>query len=261
MEKKKFVLAVNNRNGLNALKIIKSNPEYEISFLLLHKPEKAMFTNEIIKNSELPQNRIFFWDKDKLSEYCEKIAVENVDVLLSVNFGYVIPACVLDIFPVALNLHTGYLPWNKGSHPNVWPFIDGSPAGVTLHVMTPELDAGPIIYRKKVEVTPLDNAKTLYEKLEKESIKVLEYALPKYFDGELQPFFPHEKGSFHSHKDFLKLFEIKLDRSYTGREIINLLRALTFPPYKNAYYIDNNWKVHIEISLSGEKIDESDLSD
>ena len=44
-----------------------------------------------------------------------------------------------------LNLHTGYLPWNKGAYPNVWPILDGSPAGVTLHRVDAGIDTGPIL--------------------------------------------------------------------------------------------------------------------
>jgi len=36
-----------------------------------------------------------------------------------------------------------------------------------------------------------------------------------------------------------------------AKDLINRLRALTYPPYKNAYFIDENGeKIYIEIKLS-----------
>ena len=39
------------------------------------------------------------------------------------------------------------LPYNRGKNPNVWPIIDGTPAGVTLHYIDSGIDTGEIIHQ------------------------------------------------------------------------------------------------------------------
>src|SRR5262249_9626815 len=58
------------------------------------------------------------------------------DVLISVLFEVKLPPEWLALARWhPLNLHLGYLPHNRGRAPHLWPLIDGSPAGVSLHVM------------------------------------------------------------------------------------------------------------------------------
>ena len=42
-----------------------------------------------------------------------------------------------------------YLPYNRGSHPNFWSFIDKTPKGVTIHEIDDKIDNGKIIFQKK----------------------------------------------------------------------------------------------------------------
>jgi methionyl-tRNA formyltransferase len=62
------------------------------------------------------------------------------------------------------------------------------------------------------------------------------------------------KATFHRAKDFSLLDEIKLDRKYTARDLINLLRARTFPPYPSAYFVDaQGKKIYVRIQLERSK--------
>lgn len=249
---KKYVLAVNNRNGLNALEVVKKNLG-TIEAIIVHPEERSAYRHDIISAANLDSSKIITYQKSKIPEIIKTLKAGSCEILLSVNFGYIIPPDILQLFEHCFNLHTGYLPWNKGAHPNVWPLIDSSPAGVALHIMTPQLDEGDIVYREKVEVWETDNAKTLYEKLESLSPKVLLKGLEGYFNKELKPFKPECEGTYHNHKEFLSLFEIDLDKKTSAGELINLMKALSYPPYKNAYYIKNGEKYFIDITLEKDK--------
>ena len=255
MENKGIVIAANNENGLNAVRVIKRELCIPIEALIVHPESKSRLRDEIVLESMLPRERVISWSKNALGNILSTLRdISSRWSLLSVNFGYIIPKQLLDLFAFSVNLHTGYLPWNRGSHPNVWPFIDGSPAGVALHLMTPELDAGPIIERSRIEIEECDTAKTLYKKLEEESIRVLKRSLLPFLEGEIHPFYPNEEGSFHSHKEFLELFEIDMDRRVSARDFIGLMKALSYPPYKNAYYVTaKGEKVFLDISVSKEE--------
>ena len=114
-----------------------------------------------------------------------------------------------------------------------------TPAGVTLHTMDSEIDKGEIIYQEKLEVDDCDTGKTLYEKLEKRSMIVLKKGLTGFFNGTITPFIPDEEGTYHSHQDFLNLFEIHPEKFERTETIIRKLKALSYPPYKNAFYINS----------------------
>jgi methionyl-tRNA formyltransferase len=49
-----------------------------------------------------------------------------------------------------INLHIGYLPFNRGFHPNLWSFLENTPSGVTIHEIDKGLNTGPIILQKQI---------------------------------------------------------------------------------------------------------------
>jgi folate-dependent phosphoribosylglycinamide formyltransferase PurN len=56
-------------------------------------------------------------------------------------------ASVLPSF--TLNVHLGLSPWYRGTATLFWPFYNMEPhwAGATLHLITPQVDAGPIVHQ------------------------------------------------------------------------------------------------------------------
>lgn len=250
----KITYATNNKNGLNVLKELKKQ-NIEIEYLIIHPEEKGKYVEEIIKESNTKKENIITWNKENTEEIFKKLKYKKSEILLSVNFGYKIPKEILEIYKKPINLHLSYLPYNKGSNPNVWPIIENTPAGVTIHEMTEKIDGGRILYQEKVEKDITDNGKTLYEKLEKKSVEIIKNEFRNIIEGKYTPK-ANTGGTVHYTKDFKKICEIDMEKEYKAKDLINRLRALTYPPYKNAYFIDENGeKIYIEIKLSrdGEK--------
>lgn len=155
----------------------------------------------------------------------EEIRAVEPECLLSVLFGYLVPPEWLDVPSWrAVNLHPGYLPFNRGAAPNVWPLVDGSPAGTTLHVMSEGLDRGEILCQRHVDTHPWDTAASLYQRLEDESVAMVLDVWPGVRD--LRPVAQTGEGSFHRLAD---LSSLDLD----DRDVptLNKLRARSFPPY------------------------------
>ena len=42
------------------------------------------------------------------------------------------------------------MPYNRGSHPNFWSFVENTPAGVTIHEVDEGVDTGKIINQKQI---------------------------------------------------------------------------------------------------------------
>jgi len=98
-------------------------------------------------------------------DYCKKF-----DFVISFGYRYIIKKDVIDHFRnKIINLHIALLPFNRGSHPNFWSFWDGTPAGVTIHLVDEGIDTGDILYQKMVAFSKEEDtfAKT-YARLTKE---------------------------------------------------------------------------------------------
>ena len=231
----------------------------ELVGLAVHPPERRRHGEELIAASGLPPERIF--DGSRLDDPAvqHEIAELQPDLGLSVLFGYILREPLLACFERGcVNLHPSYLPWNRGAHPNVWSIIDGTPAGVTLHRIDAGIgagvDTGDILARRRVEVAAVDTGATLYHKLERAGLALLQDSWPALLRGELvaEPQDP-KAGDTHRARDLRRTDRIDLDRSYTGRELIDLLRARTFAPFDGAHFVTpEGRKVQLRLELNYE---------
>lgn len=142
------------------------------------------------------------------------------DYLLSVGFPHRFPTPWLELpSALALNLHLGYVPYNRGAEAWRWPLVDGSPAGVSLHLMDEGSDTGPYLFRHRIPTSADDTAVTLRTRLETVAADKFTNAWPRVQDLPLreQP----SGGSVHTAADarVLKLL------SPSDLSTINKLRA------------------------------------
>jgi methionyl-tRNA formyltransferase len=89
------------------------------------------------------------------------------DVLLSVSCPQRISQ---DILPIprltAINVHWALLPRYAGIAPYFWVLRHGEDrTGITVHVMAPELDVGPVLRQREVDVRPDDTSLSLQLRL------------------------------------------------------------------------------------------------
>lgn len=176
--------------------------------------------------------------------------IEDVepDLVISCGYRHIIPERFLEIPEMGcLNLHPAYLPYNRGANPNVWSIVEGTPAGVTLHYMDRSLDTGDIIAQKEVETDFSDTGKDLYRRLEEAQLELFKESWPEIIDGNVSRTEQHEsEGTYHHTSQFEELCELDPDEVIRTKDLLDRLRALTFPPYNNArikidgeeYYVD-----------------------
>ena len=190
------------------------------------------------------------WD-DQGPQMLGELAAKHPDLwLVSVYFAHLLRAPLLAaVGGRAVNLHAALLPWNRGVNTNVWPIVEGTPAGVSLHAMLPDVDAGPILAQEEVAVSPADTAATLYARLEAAAIRLLAAAWP----GEVLARWPGVKqageGSMHRLKDFEQLAEYDLDAHPEAKQFFDLLRARSFPPYPGLIVRVGGSKVEAVVTL------------
>lgn len=103
------------------------------------------------------------------------LAAYHPDGLLLAAYGQLVPAEVLSLGSrPPLNVHPSLLPRHRGAAPVASTILSGDQvAGVTLMVMTPELDAGPIVAQWSVPLTGRETTPELEERLSRLAAEVV----------------------------------------------------------------------------------------
>lgn len=226
-----FVLLGNGRVAREFLEGLTDDEAWP-SAVILNAPDKQREATEIVAACARRAVPVDAWSPDIRCRLLERLRRSEGLWLLSVYFGHVLDAELLDAAGGrAVNLHPSLLPWCRGVHTNVWPLVEGCPAGVTLHVMVPRLDAGPVLTQAEVAVEPWDTAATLHRRLEDRALELLRRDWPA---GALAawPGAPQGSGgSYHNIDDLQSLDEYRLDEHPDARAFFDVLRARSFPPY------------------------------
>lgn len=180
----------------------------------------------------------------------EELDLKGYDWIVSAGFRHILPAELLERVPDACNVHTSYLPWGRGAHPNVWAIAEGEPAGVSIHAMTAGVDEGSIYAQQRVPVLFGDVASDLHARLQETAFDLFVTAWPKIRSGGLQPTPQPFGGSYHRSQELRDLAAINLDESVTWRHALDTLRALTFPPHRNLIIESDDRRYHVEIKIT-----------
>lgn len=227
---------------------------------IVHPPEVARYREEILQSLRLPDSQVFESHQLHDEQVLDALRHLQPEMGVSVYFGYVLRAEFLDLLPAGcINVHPAFLPYNRGAYPNVWSIVDGSPAGVTIHFVDEGIDTGDILVQKEVAVEPVDTGESLYRKLEREAVSLFREAWPQIRTGDITGA-PQDKeqGTFHRIADVRRIDEIDLDAEYSARELIDVLRARTFPPHPGTYIRLGDRKVFLRLKLIEEGEQEGD---
>jgi methionyl-tRNA formyltransferase len=252
MEKKgmRILFLGNNWLGWKVIAWLKEQGE-EIVGLVIHQPAERKFGEEILRAAGLPEDKIFLGSRLRNREGMDAIRSLHPDLGISILFDYILKPEFLRLFPSGvINLHPAFLPYNRGQYPNVWSIVEGTPAGATLHYIDAHIDTGDIIARKEVAVEPVDTGESLYRKLERASLNLFQETWPLLKAGKAERI-PQTLGSgtFHYTRDTEKIDRLDPERTYRARDLINILRARTFPPYRGAYIEAGGKRVYLRLQL------------
>lgn len=182
----------------------------------------------------------------------------DLDYVVSIHFPYLVPSEALAIPRHGwLNLHPAYLPYNRGWHTTTWALLEQTTPGGTLHVMSEDVDCGPIVHQKPTPVEPDDTADSLYRRVLNTEFEVFTEAWPDLSEGRIAPR-PQDPraGTTHTKRDLVDsgVQRIALDEAVTPRELLRTLRALTTnDPGEAAYFEENGRRFRVQVSIVEDK--------
>ncbi len=120
--------------------------------------------------AELVARKNFGADFDRVAythDVVDALQQNNVDLVAIAGFGTILSKPFVDTYAgKAVNTHPALLPAFKGWH----AVRDALEAGVkvtgtTVHLVTEDVDSGPILAQEAVEVRPDDTEETLHERI------------------------------------------------------------------------------------------------
>jgi dTDP-4-amino-4,6-dideoxyglucose formyltransferase len=178
-----------------------------------------------------------------------KWVIASFDLILSIHCKQIFPLEVVSNI-CCVNVHPGFNPYNRGWYPQIFSIINKMPIGATIHLMSNEIDSGPIIAQQRISVNSCDTSLSLYEKVQDAEIILLERYIGDIVSGNFKYSGPPIAGNYNSIGDFKALCHLDLDSIGSLREHIDLLRALSHGDLNNAYFIDEcGQKIFIKIQL------------
>lgn len=125
------------------------------------------------------------FDRDGYADaIIEALRKFDVDLVVSSGFGTVVPKTAVAFAGRMLNTHPSLLPSFKGWH----PVRDALAAGVkvtgcTVHIVTEEMDSGPILAQEPVAVLPDDTEESLHERIKTVERRLLPATIKAFRSG------------------------------------------------------------------------------
>lgn len=131
------------------------------------------------------------------------------DLVISYNYIYMISKeCIEAVSGNIINMHISLLPWNRGFSPNIWSFIDNTPKGVTIHMLSEGLDEGDILFQEEAFFdTEIETFETTYATLNEMLGSLLKDNWHLIVNGEYKVLSKKQKGkgSYHTIADLKDL--------------------------------------------------------
>ena len=126
----------------------------------LHRAHKAGIPTQFIL--QLPD--------ESREEYCENLIdflkPLRPELIVLAGFMKIVSSNFIEAFPRTINIHPSLLPKYKGLHTHQRVFqADDKQHGMTIHWVTAELDAGPIIWQQSFDIQPDDTEETIEAKV------------------------------------------------------------------------------------------------
>jgi methionyl-tRNA formyltransferase len=150
-----------------------------------------------------------------------------------------------------INTHPSLLPYNRGKHYNFWALVEQAPFGVSLHFVDEGVDNGDLIAQSAISYDWEDSGKTLYEKACQQMVCLFRESYPSMrqlrFDRRKQNL---EAGSFHKANELEAASRIDLERPYTARQLLNLMRARTFAGHPGCWFDDEGSTYEVRVQIT-----------
>lgn len=173
----------------------------------------------------------------------------EVDIVFAVGWSQLLGSEILDIpRHGVVGFHPAALPQNRGRHPLIWSIALGlDKTASTFFFIDEGTDSGPILSQEEIEITPQDDAGSLYDKVLAILPGQINRIIDNLVEGELS-------GIIQNH-ELANLWRKRgapdglIDWRMSAQAVYNLTRALTHPylgaEFRHGDYLIKVWRCEI----------------
>jgi methionyl-tRNA formyltransferase len=181
---------------------------------------------------------------ERLRPFVDDLRALGADAFAVASYGRIVPQTMLDLVPIAFNVHPSLLPLYRGATPLQSAIRDGRPeTGVTIIAMDAGMDTGDVLLQER---TPLGASETygeLHDRLAARGAELLLEALARYEAGSLartqQAVLAAEAGIDAAEIAAtttrpLRKDDLQVDWSQSPQRVVDLVRSLAPAPSARA---------------------------
>jgi methionyl-tRNA formyltransferase len=124
---------------------------------------------------------------EKLRPFADEARALGADAFVVASYGRIVPQPLLDVVPVAFNVHPSLLPLYRGATPLQSAIRDGrDETGVTIIAMDAGMDTGDVLLQERTPIGPQETYGELHDRLAKRGAEMVVEALRQYANGTLE---------------------------------------------------------------------------
>ena len=209
-------------------------------FLVITSPDKPVGRKQILTPPPVKlvaqKYKIPIEQPERIKNYESEIRNLKPDLVICAAYGQIISEEILKIpRHGCLNVHPSLLPKYRGPSPIQTTILNGDEkTGVTIMLMDEEIDHGPILAKRELEITNPKSKITyreLHDKLAEIGAKLLIETIPDWISGKIKPKTQDEKKT--TYTKIIKKEDGKIDWKKPAQEIERQIRA--FNPWPGAF--------------------------
>ncbi|MEA2718973.1 MAG: methionyl-tRNA formyltransferase [Candidatus Eremiobacteraeota bacterium] len=123
---------------------------------------------------------------EKLRPFADEARALGANAFVVASYGKIVPQALLDVVPVAFNVHPSLLPLYRGATPLQSAIRDGrTETGVTIIAMDAGMDTGDVLLQERIPIGPMETYGELHDRLAKRGAEFAAEALQQYANGTL----------------------------------------------------------------------------
>jgi methionyl-tRNA formyltransferase len=198
---------------------------------------------------------IFNVNRETLPQTLHRI---GFDVLVSCGFGYIINAEAIKTAKYAINVHPTLLPKYRGFRSGPYVIMNGErKTGVTVHLLTEDVDNGPILAQQEIDISSFDTTKSIFRKCTEIEPMLLYSVIQDIKGGSLNPV-PQDESKASRYGYIRTPDDSLVDWNKPLKDLYNEIRACDPADYPAFFYVDGQ-KVCIKLWRPKKPEEETDM--
>ena len=181
---------------------------------------------------------------ERLKPFVEEARALGAEAFVVASYGKIVPQALLDLVPVAFNVHPSLLPLYRGATPLQSAIRDGrAETGVTIIAMDAGMDTGDVLLQERLPIRADETYGELHDETAVVGARMVVEAVERYAQGTLAPrsqveiagqFGIEETEIQHTATRPLRKEDLVVDWTWPRERAVDLVRSLAPQPVARA---------------------------